>query len=220
MTVNEKFVNTWVFLRELSELIRGVRGEGASRVAAKLQKHYSDSVDILALTSEAEVLAHQPELALPDRNRTQAYLRLLNRTSEAFEGRYFSKLDAKPISLGRKFKEVLHIFRASETPDYTFVNIDTTSFEHDGILYIEIQVGGGEAAGTFELFDGDVELAANESPDEALTGAWDVSPGGMGQIIHRFKRGQRFKLGATSLDSEKGSTNAFIARISVVQETE
>ena len=114
----------------------------------------------------------------------------------------------------------MHIFRASGTPDYTFVDIATTSFEHDGILHIEIQVGGGEAAGTFELFDGDEEFAANESPDEALTAEWDVPPGGTGKIFHRFKRGKRFKLGVTSLDSEKGRINAFSAYISVVQESE
>ena len=122
--------------------------------------------------------------------------------------------------MGEKLKEILHIFRASGTPDYTFVDIDTTSFEHDGILHIEIQVGSGEATGSFELFDGDKELATNESPDDVLTGTWDIPPGGTGKIFHRFKRGQRFKLGATSLDSEKGSTNAFIARILVVQEGE
>ena len=210
-----------MLLRELPELIDGARGEGASLLATKLKHHYSDSVDVLVLTSEAEVLAHQPEMALPYRSRAQAYLKLLNRSLEAFEGRYFSKLEAKPISLGRKFKEVLHIFRASGTPDYTFVDIDTTSFEHDGILHIEIQVGGGEAAGTFELFDSDEEFATNKSPDEALTGAWDVPPGGTGHIFHGFKRGQRFKLRATgSRSTKEGCINAFSAHISVVQESE
>ena len=210
-----------MFLRELPELIRGVRGEGASRVAAKLQKHYSDSVDILALTSEAEVLAHQPEMALPYKNRTQAYLRLLNRSLEACEARYFSELEARPISLGKKLKEVLHVFRASERPDYTIVDIDTTAIEHDGILYIEIVVGGGEATGTFELFNADTDPAANKSPDEALTGAWNVPPSGTGHILHSFKRGQRFKLRvAGSKSAKEGCINAFSAYISVVPESE
>ena len=90
--LNDKFVNTWVFLRELPELIGGAKGKGASPVATKLQQHYSDSVDILMLTSEAEVLAHQPEMALPYRNRAQHYLTLLQRSVEAFEGKFFSKL--------------------------------------------------------------------------------------------------------------------------------
>ena len=220
--LNEKFVNTWVLLRELPELIDAEKGKGVSLVATKIQQHYSDSVDIFALTSEAEMLMHQPEKALPYRYRTQPYLTLLQRSLEVFEGELLSKLEAKPISFGRKLKEVLHIFHASGTdaPDYTLVEVDTTSFKSGGILHIEIQVGGGEAVGTFALFDGDEEFATNESPDEALTAEWDVPPGGTGKIFHRFKRGQRFKLGATSLDSEEGSTNAFIARILVVQEGE
>ena len=62
--LNAQFVNTWVLLRELPELINGAKGEGAGRVAERLQAHYTDSVDILALTPEAEVLMHQPEMAL------------------------------------------------------------------------------------------------------------------------------------------------------------
>ena len=78
--LNEKFVNTWVFLRELPELIEGSKGKGASRIAKKLQQHYTDSVDILILTPEAEVLLHQPEMELPTTNQTQAYLTLLQST--------------------------------------------------------------------------------------------------------------------------------------------
>lgn len=122
--------------------------------------------------------------------------------------------------MGRKLKEVLHIFRASasDIPDYTLVEIDATSFEHDGSFHIEIQVGGGVSTGTFELFDGDKETAIDESSDDALTGAWDVPPGGTGQILHRFERGQRFTLRATgSRLSETESVNAFTAHISVAQ---
>ena len=220
--LNEKFVNTWVLLRELPELIDAEKGEVASLVAKKLQHHYTDSVDILVLTSEAEVLAHQPDRALPYRNRAQHYLTLLQRSLEVFEGELLSKLEAKPISFGRKLKEVLHIFHASGTdiPDYTPIEIDLTPFEHGGILHIEIQVGGGEATGSFGLFDGDEEFATNESPDEALTAEWDVPPGGTGHIFHGFKQGRHFKLAATSSDTKEGSTNAFIARILVVQEGE
>ena len=66
------------------------------------------------------------------------------------------------------------------------VEIDTTPFEYDGILHVKIRVGAGEAAGTFELFDADTDLTTDGSPDEALTGAWDVPPGGIGQITSRF----------------------------------
>ena len=215
-------MNTWVLLRELPELIEGAKGDAVRRVAAALQRNYSDSVDILVLTPEAEVIMHQPEKALPYRNRTQAYLTLLRRSLEAFGGKRRLNSEANPINLGRKWKEVSHPFRSSgtEVPDYTLVEIDTTPLECDGILYVRIQVGTGEAAGTFELFDGDTDLTTDESPDEALTGAWDVPPGGIGHICHRFQPGEQFRLRATNLDTKAGSTNSFLADIYVVQEGE
>lgn len=222
-TLNEKFVNTWVFLRELPELISGAKGEAVSLVAKKMKHHYTDSVDILVLTPDAEVIMHQPEMALPYRNQAQAYLSVLQHTVDAFEGRRIrvgqgSKLDGNPISLGTELMEVLQVFRASDTdmPNYTIVEIDTTPFERGGILHIEIQVGTGEAAGTFELFDADAEIPTEGDTDEALEGAWDIPPGGIGHIFHDFGRGRRFKLIATGSDNQANCTNAFLARVSVV----
>ena len=222
-TLNEKFVNTWVLLRELPELIGGAKGEAVSLVAKKMKRHYTDSVDILALTPDAEVIMHQPEMALPYRNQAQAYLSVLQHTVDAFEGKRTrvgkrSKLDGNPISLGVELMEVLQVFRASgtDTPNYTVVEIDTTSFERGGILHIEIQVGTGEAAGTFELFDADAEIPTEDDTDEALEGAWDVPPGGIGHIFHDFRRGRRFKLIATGSGNLANCPNAFLARVSIV----
>ena len=77
-TLNEKFVNTWVFERELPELISGAKGEVVSRIAKKLEEHHRDSVNIFALTSGAEVILHQRESELPD-DDAHAYLLLLRR---------------------------------------------------------------------------------------------------------------------------------------------
>ncbi len=222
-TLSEKFVNTWVLLRELPELIGGAKGEAVSLVAKEMKRHYTDSVDILALTSDAEVIMHQPEMALPYKNQERAYLSVLQHAVDAFEGRRVrvgkkSKLDGNPISLGIELMEVLQVFRASGTdiPDYTVVEIDTTPFERGGILHIEIQVGAGEAAGTFELFDVDTEIPTEDDEDKALEGAWNVSPGGIGHIFHNFSRGRRFKLVATGSDNQANCTNAFLARVFVV----
>ena len=68
------------------------------------------------------------------------------------------------------------------------------------------------------LFDSATDPTTHGFSDEALTGTWDVPPGGTGHIFHRFQRGQHFKLMATSLDNEERSTNAFLAGICVVQE--
>lgn len=222
-TLNEKFVNTWVLLRELPELIGGAKGEVVSRVAQKMKDHYTDSVDILVLTPNAEVIMHQPEMALPYRNQAQAYLTVLQHSVDAFEGKRArvgkgSRLDRNPISLGTELMEILHTFSTSETdtPDYTVVEIDTTPFER-GVLHIEIQVGAGEATGTFELFDADVEILKNKTTDKALTGAWNVSPGDTGHIFHHFGQGkQHFKLVAIGSGNQKSASNAFLARVSVI----
>ncbi len=215
-------MNTWVLLRELPELINGSKGERACLIASKLQQHYSDSVDILVLTPNAKVVLHQPETALPHRNRTQAYLTLLGHASEVANGRVLSKLDAHPISLGKKLNEVLQVIRASgtDTPNFTFVEIDTTMYENGGILHIEIQLGEGEATGTFELFDADATLPTEGVPDDdvVLVGFGEIQPRGKAHLFHRFDQGKFFKLGASSLDNEAGSTNAFIARVFVVDE--
>ena len=114
--------------------------------------------------------------------------------------------------------EVLQVFRASDTdtPDYTVVEIDTTPFGCGGILHIEIQVGAGEAVGTFELFDADTKIPTEDDADEALESAWDVPPSGIGHIFHNFSRGRCFKLVATGADNQGNCTNAFLARVSVV----
>ena len=193
-----------------------------SLVARKMKHHYTDSVDILALTPDAEVIMHQPEMALPYRNQPQAYLSVLQHTVAAFEGKRTrvgnaSKLDRNPISLGTELTEILHTFSTSntDTPNYTVIEIDTTPFEH-GVLHIEVQVGAGEAAGTFELFDVDAEILTKEATDKALTGTWNVSPDSIGYIFHNFSWSQRFKLVATVADNQKNVSNAFLARVSVV----
>ncbi len=118
----------------------------------------------------------------------------------------------------RRKQEVLNIFRApgQGSQDYTVIEIDTTAFKNGGLLTIDILVGNAEPKGSFDLYDGDTELPTQGMPHEALTSAWDVPPGKRGTIKYRFDEGKVFKLGATgSWFSQKGSTNAFWAKISV-----
>ncbi len=116
--------------------------------------------------------------------------------------------------------EVLDFFRMPESGhmDYTVVHIDATAFEDGGTLTIDIHVGSGEAAGSFDLFNGDSKLPSGgiRRSSDALAHQWGIPPGGTGVIVYQFDRGQTFQLGAISdYDSEKGSTNAFYAQISI-----
>ena len=115
-------------------------------------------------------------------------------------------------------QEILDIFRAPgrDYQNYTVVNIDTTVFGDGEVLTVDIQVGSADVSGSFDLFDGDTELPTEGYPTGALTSAWGIRPSKSGTISHRFERGEVFKLGATGdWFSEKGSINAFHARISV-----
>ena len=62
----------------------GAKGAAAGALATKLRQHYSDSVDILTLTPELEVIEHlpsknlfHPEYRLPRSERIPRYLELL-----------------------------------------------------------------------------------------------------------------------------------------------
>ena len=118
----------------------------------------------------------------------------------------------------RTSQEALNIFRTPEPgyQDYTVIEIDATAFENGGVLTIDISVGHAEAAGSFDLFAGDSKLPTQGAPQNALASAWGISPGETNRIIYTFDRGQSFRLGATGdWFSEKGSVNAFLAKISV-----
>ena len=118
----------------------------------------------------------------------------------------------------RTSQEVLNIFRTPEPgyQDYTVVEIDTTAFRKGGVLTIDISVGHAEAAGSFDLFAGDSKLPTEGAPHGALASAWGISPGETNRIIYTFDRGESFQFGATGdWFSKKGSTNAFLATISV-----
>ena len=81
--LNTHFVNVWVLLRDLPELQAGAKGTDAAALATKLRQHYTDSVDILTLTPELEVIEHLPGESLlrsdylPRTERIPRYLELL-----------------------------------------------------------------------------------------------------------------------------------------------
>ncbi len=220
--LNENFVNTCVLFRDLSELIEDSEGERIGIFAKTLKDNYVGAVDIQVLNADAELIMHQPENKLPSRNPTQRYISLLE---DVVKGEIDSpsKVTGGDPTVGNKKRkelmEVLNVFRGPGDgyQNYTPTEIDTTSYEQGGTLIIDIKVGEGEATGSFDLFDADVELPTEGFPDDALASAWDILPGDTGQIRHQFVHGQKFKLGATgNWFCEKGSTNAFLARISVV----
>ena len=116
--LNTHFVNVWVLRRELPELQTGVKGTAAGDLATKLRQHYSDSVDILTLTPELEVIEH-----LPSKNLFHpGYLELL-RSSVGME-----VVPQKPRKLGkhglsRRLTEAYEKF-GKLAPDFSATDID------------------------------------------------------------------------------------------------
>ena len=119
-------------------------------------------------------------------------------------------------------QDVLDFFRTPMVgfQDYTVVVIDTRTFENGGTLTVDIETGRADAEGYFYLVDGDNDLPTTERVTKhmVLARTW-IEPDETGQLAHRFGRGQFFKLGATGVhsSSEKGSINAFKAKISVAE---
>lgn len=117
--------------------------------------------------------------------------------------------------------EVLDILRIPETSNQnaTVVTIDATAFEKGGILTIDIRLGSTKLAGSFYLYDSDIEFPTERRQRyyHSFANATDIPPGGTAQITYPFYGGQVFKLliaSAERVDNE-ASVNAFQARISV-----
>lgn len=119
-------------------------------------------------------------------------------------------------------QDVLDFFRTPTVgfQDYTVVVIDTRAFENGGTLTVDIETGRADAEAHFYLFDGDSELPMDEwvPKEKRLASAW-IEPDETGQLTHHFEQGAFFRLAATGCygRSEKGSTNAFKAKISVAE---
>jgi len=191
-------------------------------------------VDCLVISSQFEVMGRQPvnDLLFAGGDTSRPYLTFLQ---ESLAGKLpgFGEDTSEPESLNsdtvlsnlkvvlndvRTSQEILNIFRTPEAGfrDYTIVEIDTTAFKNGGVLTIDISVGYAETAGSFDLFAGDSTLPTEGVPKNALASAWDIPPGGTKRITYPFDRGQFFRFGATgNWFSKKGSTNAFLATISV-----
>ena len=76
-------MNVWVLLREVPELQAGAKGSNAAALATKLRQHYTESIDILTLTPDLEVLGHLHNMSLfqpyylPRSERIPRYLEML-----------------------------------------------------------------------------------------------------------------------------------------------
>ena len=125
------------------------------------------------------------------------------------------------LSTAQPALEVVDVIRTPEVgyQESTLVKIDATAFEKGGVLTIDIRVGSAELAGSFYLYDSDIEFPTERGQryDKSIANATDVPPDGTAQITYPFYREQVFKLAiaAAELSDKEEYVNAFQARISV-----
>ncbi|MDE0018315.1 MAG: hypothetical protein OXU51_19190 [Candidatus Poribacteria bacterium] len=188
-------------------------------------------VDCLVIAPEFDVMGKLPlndffdDCSEKDIPEEDAYLKFLE---DSLAGKLpgFADETSDALSSGLNLvlnreqteQEVLDILRTPRYgyQDYTVVEIDATAFEEGGTLIINIRMGTAKPGGSFDLYESDTELPTKGYPDDALASAWDIPSGQIGRIRHHFDEGKVFKLGATGTwFNEKGSVNAFQAKISV-----
>ncbi len=228
--LNENFVNTWirnVELRHLRDTMGYQRMFPLARTIIS-NKWRRGPVDTWIISPELEAIGHVAVNEYLGNNRredgtleSENYLLFL---ADSLAGK-LPGLGNIVLTPDQPSQTVLDVFRTPEYghQDYTVVVIDTTTFENGGKLTIDMELGNDKASSSFFLLDAAHKLtfdAANKRPDATMfDSAYDVGwydPGEIGQMTHLFKRGQIHKLvGMGWASNEKGSINAFRARISV-----
>ena len=228
--LNENFINTWVRNAELRRMRDSQGFDGMPALARTIIGHKwrRGPVDTWVISPELEAIGHVALNNYLEDNRredgtleSENYLLFL---AESLKGKLpgFGNTVLTPEQSSRR---ILDVFRTPEYghQDYTVIVIDTTAFARGGTLIIDIEVGDEKAYGSFHLLNADHTLtfdAVHKRPKGVLLEAshdigW-LGPNETGQITHRFERGQIFKLVALGWASnEKGSVNAFQARISM-----
>jgi hypothetical protein len=101
---------------------------------------------------------------------------------------------------------------------YVVTPIDTRRYPDGGVLNLEISVGTGVAAASFDLFPWGARLPTEGMPNQqgSLASAWNVPRGGTAQITYRFQRGDLFQFGAEgNWPSPVGAGNSYTVRASV-----
>ena len=107
--------------------------------------------------------------------------------------------------------------------DYAVTRIDARAFSNGGLLVVDITMGPGESAGSFDLFEEDVDVPEDPGAQEqlrrshSLANSYDLRPTMTGQLVHRFQTGEVFQLGATGpWFSRQGAQNTFELDVRIV----
>jgi beta-lactamase regulating signal transducer with metallopeptidase domain len=129
-------------------------------------------------------------------------------TSVQFASSSSTGIKLKDVSSRGKGSGVL-VAPGSGKQMYNVHEIDVSSFDSGGILLVDITMGDGDSAGSFDLFPEGVPLPSG-SPDGSVARSYDITSGESRTMVYQFAKGQVFRFGASgNWFSEKGTTNEF-----------
>lgn len=84
------------------------------------------------------------------------------------------------------------------THRYTHYEIDTRAWPEGGVLIVDVSVypewEPGTSTGSFDLYPEGVEPTREGYPVEAVASRHDMPPGEWARLVHRFEKGQVFRL--------------------------
>ena len=228
--LNENFINTWIRNVELKRLRDTLGFERMPPMARTIITHKwrRGPVDTWIITPDLEAIGHVPVNDYLGNNRLEDgtlesdnYLLFLEDSLK----RKLPGFGNIVLTPDQPSQQILDVFRTPEYghQDYSVIVIDTTAFKKSGTLTIDMELGDNKAYGSFFLLNADHKLtfdAEKKRPDGSMfDGAHDIGwydPCETGQLTHQFKKGQIYKLvGMGWASNEKGSINAFYAKISV-----
>lgn len=91
--------------------------------------------------------------------------------------------------------------------NYKLYKIDLSSYE-SGSLVVEVDLGNGSSAGSFDLFRSLADVPTEGRPDKSLAGAYDISSGRTARLEYRFANQKLVYLGTEgNWGSPDGSRN-------------
>lgn len=230
-TLRERFVNVWLLAKDLEAIAASSDDAEVATLCGRIRAHYDYPVDSVLIASDLSVVGHvnvhEPAAREPGR-----YLAFLRRGLAAARG------EAAPAEAGDAPDGHASAEHAAGTrglvlrPDeptgtlldvvrrrgfgrtsMTFFPIDATAFGGGGELEITVRLGGGEAAGRFELCAAVPGEPSAIQPVESLD---EVAPGGTARMVHAFAAGARFHLAAMPAGgAAEGEVNAFLVTVTM-----
>jgi hypothetical protein len=232
--LRQEFVNCWVLAKDLEAIAARDGSSDIATLCKRIRDNYGYPVDSVLVAADLRVVGHvnvndvavdpvryiaflRQGLAAADRTLPAVASAVMPETT-AVTGRP-RELKLTPAQPGTSLLDVVRC-RGFGQPSFVYHAIDATAFAEGGVLEIEVRVGSGTIAATFELcaevvLPGD-ESKAGERHFVQPVQSRSVAREGSDKLVHTFKKGDRLGLTVKPAPgSTEGDLNAFLATVTV-----